>query len=1057
MGNGDDSRRTRWDSLWIVLSVVVLSVVVFYWRTPIGFGFVLGQEWQVVSGYGLPTETDQVPHVGDKVLRIGELTYEEWKQYRTASILEQIEGRASVAIELIRDGARLTIDYPIAKAASPGPFSLAWYLPLMFWAAGSVTALFARPRGLERRLLALGWFGTAVWLAAGYAGFNHANYGAVVLHFVLWPTVALQVHLHLLLPWGLGSTRTRKVTVGLLWAVTALMTLLDALHLVPRPVFLLWLLLGISLSVGLILYRLTQRREPQLQAANRLILVGTGLGSSPLALYTLAALVAPNRDYDLWSNKVYFVAFIALLPIWPLSYLYAVHRHAIGGIGFRANRVLAVWAYGAIILSGFLAVYFVVRSFFPPPFLPLSPFLGLLVTVLAVRGWKPFKRWIDRAIFGIHYDLENVVATFTQRIPKVRDMAALRDLVVNELLPSLMIRESLLCITEKGSSKPLARLGTAVENANPSQADIEVLLERSGRYLRRADSPLPWVRLAIPLRIQDSPGGLWLLGGRDPDDFYPTEDIHTLSSLGNVIGSVLESLMLVEELTRSEGRYRTLFEQANDAIFVSTAEGQVLEINQAGLDLLGYESKDELSKKDLSTAVYQDPADRQRLQEILVEQGSVTEHEVVFKRKDGKRILVAASASVIHDQEGRIVAYQGILRDLTDRREMEERLLRSQRMEAIGRLAGGVAHDFNNLLTVILGNAELLGQSLGEDQASRELLGDVSRAGERANSLTRQLLAFGRKQVLVTSILDLREVTRNTVALLRPLIGENIEIVTELQDEPLLIEADAGQIQQVILNLALNAKDAMPRGGKLRIENRLAGAPPNIAGLDADTRGGGFALCRMVDDGVGIPEEDQELVFEPFFTSKQGQEGTGLGLATVYGIVKQSGGHILLESNVGHGSSFEVYLPQYRGEEKARFDSASGSNHAVDGSGRSVLLVEDQAELRRLARVVLERAGFRVLEAADGGEAIERYSDQIENVDLLLTDIVMPSISGPQLANHMTARRSGLKVLFMTGYGPETADLKESLEQGHQLLHKPFKPQALLAAVQEALGDRSVA
>ncbi len=1053
MRRSTGSARLPWDALWLLSALLVLAVVVVYWRSPIGLGFNLDLDWRVIDQYGVPPSTEQAPRRGDRVVRIGDVTFEEWRADRTVSLSEPVRGAATVPIEVIREGERMTLDYPVGEAKLYGPTSPAWILPFMFWAAGTATGLLARPRSAKRRLLALFWFGTAIWLAAGYASFTQVNYANVVLHVVLWLTVAALMHLHLLLPWGLGRPRARKAVIRLIWAVAVLLTVLDALRLVPRAFFLLWLLLGIAWSLALICYRLSHQKELPLRAANRLILAGTGLGSSPLVVYTVSSLVAPEVDLDLWTHGAFFVSFVALLPIWPLSYLYAVHRHAIGGIAFRANRVLAVWAFGAVLLLGFMAAYLVVQLSVPESAVSLAPFLGLVFTALGLFGWKRFQRWVNRLVFGIRYDLEQVLEAFTQRIPRAREVDALRRVVVDELLPTLMVRQSLICLQGSGEPTVFARLGLTDREAASACSALDTLLGRSGRYLLEADSPVSWVRLAIPLRISDNQRGVWLFGRRDPDDFYPGKDIETLTSLANVVASVLAILALLGDLKRSETKYRAVFEEAKDAIYLSTVDGRFVEVNQAALDLFGYDSKKELFELDIADDLYDNPADRQRLGEILERQGFVKDHEVVLKRKDGKQIVVLESATQMHDPAGHPVGYQGILRDLTERREIERKLRRSERMEAIGRLAGGVAHDFNNLLTVILGNTELLTERSGEDDLNRELLDDVSRAGKRAQSLTRQLLAFGRRQMLQPAVFDLRDVVDNTVALLEPLIGENIELVAELGEEPLLIEADLGQIQQVILNLALNARDAMPKGGHLSIRTSAVGRREHIAKLANRAEDEEFALCQVTDDGVGIAAEDHEHVFEPFFTSKSDQGGTGLGLATAYGIVRQSGGHVLVRSKPGRGSSFEVYLPRAQ-EVAAAVDAAPRSAESPDGTDRVILLVEDQPELRRLASKILERAEFETLVAPDGASAIDRFGDRLGGVDLLVTDVVLPGMSGPELARRMTGLRGDLKVLLMTGYGPETAALDDAIAEGHHLLQKPFKPQDLLAAVRDALGDQ---
>jgi CheY-like chemotaxis protein len=385
---------------------------------------------------------------------------------------------------------------------------------------------------------------------------------------------------------------------------------------------------------------------------------------------------------------------------------------------------------------------------------------------------------------------------------------------------------------------------------------------------------------------------------------------------------------------------------------------------------------------------------------------------------------------------------------VTDRRAPEEQLRQAQKMEAVGRLAGGVAHDFNNVLAVVLGYSELLVRELEEGDRKAEHLSEIQRAAERAASLTRQLLAFSRKQVLSPTVLDLNAVLLGVERMLRPLTGEQIEVRLVRHVGLWLVNADPGQLEQVVLNLALNARDAMPHGGSLVLETSNA----DVGAADAASLGidpGRYVKLTVKDTGVGMAADVKENVFEPFFTTKELGKGTGLGLATVYGVVRQSGGHVRVESEVGLGSTFEVYLPCVEGlaEETVPAPRRAG------GGSETILLVEDEDSLRQMVRSLLVADGYTVVDAASGAEALEIARQKERSIDLLLTDVVMPKITGPQLATRVRAARPGIKVLFMSGYSLDVVGDHGAFAEGALLLAKPFTAETLQRKVAEALAS----
>jgi two-component system, cell cycle sensor histidine kinase and response regulator CckA len=384
-------------------------------------------------------------------------------------------------------------------------------------------------------------------------------------------------------------------------------------------------------------------------------------------------------------------------------------------------------------------------------------------------------------------------------------------------------------------------------------------------------------------------------------------------------------------------------------------------------------------------------------------------------------------------------------------RQSQEQLLQSQKLEAVGQLAGGIAHDFNNLLTAIMGYSQLGLSGLADGDPMQRNLGEIKKASERAASLTRQLLAFSRKQVLQPKVLDLNSVVPDMERMLRRLIGEDIGLRTALQPDLGRVKADPGQMEQVIMNLAVNGRDAMPSGGKLTLETANVSLDENYARQHVGVVPGAYVMLAVSDTGIGMDDETQQHVFDPFFTTKEIGKGTGLGLSTVYGIVKQSGGSIWVYSEVGKGTTFKVYLP--RVDERAeRYKHAEILADAPLGS-ETILLVEDADMLRRLAKEVLETSGYRVLEAATGRDAMRIVQENSETIQLLLTDVVMPEMSGRELANRIAPVRPEMRVLYMSGYTNDAIVHHGVLDEGINFIQKPFSPDALTLKVREALGS----
>jgi signal transduction histidine kinase/ActR/RegA family two-component response regulator len=425
------------------------------------------------------------------------------------------------------------------------------------------------------------------------------------------------------------------------------------------------------------------------------------------------------------------------------------------------------------------------------------------------------------------------------------------------------------------------------------------------------------------------------------------------------------------------------------------------------------------------------------------------------QRKDGSPVWTLENAALLADERAGDVIIEGTVTDITDRRLLEEQLRQSQKMEAIGQLAGGIAHDFNNLLTTVLGYSNMALNRLSPHEPIREEIEEIQKAGERAANLTRQLLAFSRKQLFEPKVVDVNARIVDSTRMLGRLIGERIRLVTQLDPSLGTVRADPGQIEQVLVNLVVNARDAMPDGGTLTIRTQNADVDPVSARRHFGAPPGSYVVLSVADTGVGIDSDTQKRIFEPFFTTKDKPLGTGLGLATVYGIVRQSGGQVYVESEPGEGATFFIYLPSV--DEAVSPDEGDTAPTGAAHGSETILLVEDEGPVRELTRRCLEQRGYAVLHAASAEEAIDLLSGHGGPLDLLLTDVVMPGASGPDLARRLTGERPDLQVLFVSGYPDDSPGSAGLLEPGAPFLQKPFTADTLARKVRDVLDARATA
>jgi PAS domain S-box-containing protein len=504
-----------------------------------------------------------------------------------------------------------------------------------------------------------------------------------------------------------------------------------------------------------------------------------------------------------------------------------------------------------------------------------------------------------------------------------------------------------------------------------------------------------------------------------------------------------------EALRRSEEKYRKFFEEDLTGDYISTPDGKLTSCNAAFLRIFGFKSLKEAKSINVK-ALYPDPAEREKLLNSLKKEKKLEYHEIELLRSDGKPVFVIANMSGKFDDKGELVEIKGYLFNNTEQKLLEQQFRQSQKMEAIGRLAGGVAHDFNNLLTIINGYSELLLQKLAKTDTAVKDIRHIKKAGDKASRLTNQLLAFSRRQVMQPKLINLNAIVQDVNVMLHRIIGEDIELFVELESKLGTIKADPGQLEQVIMNLAINARDAMPNGGKITIETANVNLTEDIFHQHIPVQAAGnYVMMAISDTGIGMSEETRVHIFEPFFTTKPYGKGTGLGLSTVYGIVKQSDGFIWVESEPKKGAVFKIYLPRI--EEDARDLPAPDIEEKSLQGKETILLVEDEDMVRELAVRILEDKGYKVLESSRGEKALELSKKLKKPIDLMITDIVMPGIGGKKLAQRIKESRPELKVLYISGYTDEIISQHDVLDENTQFLQKPFLPQTFLSKIRELL------
>ena len=581
------------------------------------------------------------------------------------------------------------------------------------------------------------------------------------------------------------------------------------------------------------------------------------------------------------------------------------------------------------------------------------------------------------------------------------------------------------------------------------------------RQIERREWSLSWAAIAVTLLLT---AGLasFAMGVLHPIHSVENERTDLMVAIRGLVALVfvfdlyvvyqqLQITRMRRRLVEREEFFQLISDNVVDMIAVVDSDGKRVYNSPSYHRILGY-ALDELEATSSFEQVH--PDDRQIVVDAAADArrtGVGRRIEYRMRHKDGSWVFLESTASPVMNMRGEVENLVIVNRDISERRRLEEQLRQSQKMDAIGRLSGGVAHDFNNLLGVIIGYAEILQERISETDSMRAPVDQIIKAGNRASSLTKQLLAFSRQQVLEPKILLLNAVVADTDKMLRRLIGEDIELLTSLDPALGKIRADQGQIEQVIMNLVVNARDAMPEGGSLVIETSNFEIDDKFARRYAyPVLPGSYILLTVSDNGIGMDTATQQRIFEPFFTTKEKGKGTGLGLSLVYGVVKQSGGYIDVVSARGKGTTFNIYLP--RVAQNAVDTKTIGPDHPEELRGtETILLAEDEDTLRALTRQLLELYGYRVLEACDGNQALKLSEQTTDEIHLLLTDVVMPGLSGRALADQLKQKRPDVKIAYMSGYTGQRVGEKEILEPGSVFLQKPFTREGLARKVREAL------
>jgi len=950
-------KRSRFESFLFLTSLAVLLVCGYYasLQIPSRGSAILWEPatWIVRLNQTDCADQESCLEIGDRVLEIDGVSFEDFSNDRTQTVLT---GKPPYKVIFSRDGAVLqtmlrpaTSHWLFRASELLGPIAF----PFLFWLAGTLAAALGPPKDPRRLILIAFCFDTALFFSSGYIAYSHQALSIFVVRITGAFFLPLAVHLHLSLPVAV-DLRIRQALLPPLYLLATAVALADLWQPLPAIVVYSLTFVGLAASLALLAGRaLVPGRSASVQRSFRLLLAGSTLGITPWLVLVL--LFFFNRAGRLPNENLGLVLSVAValsIPNWPLAFLYTLLRSNASSFELRVNRAMGAYGFWSLYVLTYLFLCLAAFGFWPQlanrP-LAATVLISLPFVMVGPIAQPIFQRWLDRRL-GIRFDPSQVVSAFASRIPTAFERSSLRQLIEEEILPALLIRQAALMLKDQEPDhvEAFSSLGVDKELL-PSRTQLDALMEHQGQQLPSVPSDTvatrwpPWIKLVIPLESQNEELGAWLLGRRDPDDDYPAEDRQQIAALANQIAAVV------------------------------------------------------------------------RLQ-----------------------------------------------RELDEKTRLQSQLMQSQKMEAVGRLSAGVAHDFNNFLSAILGYSELLEDLSPSDPGFARYLGGIREAAEKASALTTQLLAFSRRQAIAEQLIDLGTIVERLENLLRRVLASGIDLTFVRTAESLPVRVDPGQLEQVLVNLVVNASDAMTHGG--RVEVSTSRRSPHETTLHPEIPSGRWAVVTVKDDGSGIAPEVLEHIFEPFFTTKKLGQGTGLGLAMVYGIVQRAGGYVAIETEVGRGSTFLVFLPLLDEEEAQHLAKLDSKTDDVDqpegqrewdtkpGRGLTILLVEDEPNVRQSTADLLRVHGFSVLECADGFAALELCDQYEGRMDLLLSDVMMPHLSGPELADRLLMRRPELKVLFISGYNEEVLLGKRLEKSGARLLRKPCPTRLLIREIRSSLG-----
>lgn len=665
---------------------------------------------------------------------------------------------------------------------------------------------------------------------------------------------------------------------------------------------------------------------------------------------------------------------------------------------------------------------------------------------------------------GINYGLEMKIEGRTSQLVKVND--DLKKRVFERDLAEDQLRKLSKAVEQSPASVMITDAKGNIEYVNPKFTQItgysfEEVKGRNQKILRSEEtSPQKYEYLWDNINKGSSWYGEFHSKKKNGDLYWEEVKIGPITNSKN---EITHFVALTEDITNrkratkalqeTKELFRKIFAGQRDAIFILDKKNPptILSCNPAAIQMFGYERKEVLGSTTKMLHIDEKYFEQFQdyLQQAISRHGFLNLSDFSMKHKDGVVFPAEHSVTPLEDENGQSVGWICIIRDITERRQLEEQFQQSQKMEAVGRLAGGVAHDFNNMITIIRGYSQLILTGMDRNNPIYKSILQIDKAGERAELLTRQLLAFSRKQILQPKILNLNELIPETEQMLLRLIGEDIELTTLLKSNIGNIKADPGQIEQVIMNLVVNACDAMPKGGKLIIKTMNAALDEAYVNVHPEANTGQYVMLSVSDTGIGIDSKTCSRIFEPFFTTKGKGQGTGLGLATVYGIVKQSGGHITVDSKPGQGTVFKIYLPSIN-EAVTLKDESKTSDKNLNGS-ETILVVEDEENVRQVICETLRSHGYKLLEAPHGGTALLSCEQHKGEIDLMLTDVVMPEMSGGDLVNHLMSHYPKMKILCMSGYTDDKIVHHGVLDEKVEFIQKPFTTVALAQRIRKVL------